>query len=467
MARWHSCNILQSASEMRNLWQFSAGGKISLQREVSHLPTEPLPARIIGKDWQTLFQPKLNVAWLPADKVFLRVVQIPKSDPAETQSMLELQLEKLSPIPVAQVVWGYELIQPTGPPDPMATLEGEMQTAIVIIVARSHVEEFLGELESQGYLADRLELPLLDQIRATSAREDGAWIFPGAGGDQFSCLVAWWCAGVLRNLSLVHLPNSEKSGDLLQEQLMQMTWAGELEGWLTFLPRFHIVAEEPTASAWRALFKPEQEVEMAPPLSAAELAALTCKRATNGAVQTNLLPPEYAARYKQRFNERLIMQALGAALVAYLAIVSFYIGWTLLEKFRYGQRATTLATLGLEYTNTVQLKEHVHVLQDQIDLQYAALDCYKAIADNLPTELTLSSINFDHGKTLNLNGTAGADDRSKVLDFMDALRKFEIKSQLDGKTQPLFKSLNGPRIDSQINQPLRWGFSAELKRIDE
>src|SRR5437667_4787511 len=161
MARWHSCNILQAAGDTRNLWQFSAGGKIALQREVANLPTEPLPAKIIAKDWQTLFQPKLNVAWLPADKVFLRVVQIPKSDLAETQSMLELQLEKLSPLPVAQIVWGFELLNPTAT-DAMATLEaGEMQTVIVIIVARAYVEEFLGQLESQDYLADRLELPLL------------------------------------------------------------------------------------------------------------------------------------------------------------------------------------------------------------------------------------------------------------------------------------------------------------------
>src|SRR5437763_1614833 len=179
----------------------------------------------------------------------------------------------------------------------MTTLEGEMQTAIVIIVARAYVEEFLGQLESQEYLADRLELPLLDQLRATSIKEDGAWIFPGAGGDQYSCLVAWWYGGTLRNLSLVHLPPGEKRAALLQEQLMQMTWAGELEGWMTFLPKFHLVADEPVASAWKALFKPEQSVEVVAPLSPPELAALTCRRATNGELRTNLLPPEYTARY--------------------------------------------------------------------------------------------------------------------------------------------------------------------------
>src|SRR5438132_3204596 len=161
MGRWHSCNILHSAHDVRNLWQFSAGSNIALQRQIAALPTEPLPPKVVAKYWQTLFQPKLNVAWLPADKVFLRVVQIPKSDPAEMQAMLELQLEKLSPLPVAQVVWGFELLPPAPVADTMTTLEGEMQTAIVIIVARAQVEEFLGQLETQEYLADRLELPLL------------------------------------------------------------------------------------------------------------------------------------------------------------------------------------------------------------------------------------------------------------------------------------------------------------------
>src|SRR5260221_11489416 len=96
------------------------------------------------------------------------------------QSMLELQLEKLSPMPVAQVVWGFELLQPTATPDAMTTLEGEMQTVIVIVVSRAYVEEFLGQLETHGYMADRLELPLLDQLRATPVKEDGAWIYPGA-----------------------------------------------------------------------------------------------------------------------------------------------------------------------------------------------------------------------------------------------------------------------------------------------
>src|SRR5262245_16331906 len=241
MARWHSCNVLHTASDIQSLWQFSASGRFALQKDESRLPNEPLPQGIVSKDWQTLFQPKLNVAWLPPTRAFLRVIHLPKSDFPETQSMVELQLEKLSPFPVAQIVWGFEILPHAEP---------EMQTVVVIIAARHHVEEFLGQIESRGYLADRLEIPFLDQLIATKVDDDGVWIYAGVGEDQSSCLVAWWYGRTLRNLSLVHLPPTNQRSVLLQDQLTQMTWAGELEGWLSTPPRYHLVVDPDYAAGW-------------------------------------------------------------------------------------------------------------------------------------------------------------------------------------------------------------------------
>src|SRR5712671_6765793 len=76
-----SCNVLQAEVEPRQLWQFDArNGGFTLNRQQTASPGEPLPARIIAKDWRSLFQRKLNVAWLPSDHVFLRVAQFPLSD---------------------------------------------------------------------------------------------------------------------------------------------------------------------------------------------------------------------------------------------------------------------------------------------------------------------------------------------------------------------------------------------------
>src|SRR5258708_17271180 len=218
MARWHSCNVLQPAGQVHQLWQFSA--KFALQRQEPKRPTEPLPANIVGKDWQTLFRPKLNIAWLASDKVFLRVIQLPNSDAAETQSMVELQMEKLSHGPVAQVVWGFELLPQSA---------GEMQTAIVIVVARSYVEEFLGQLEGRGYLADRLELPFLDQLRNTRISEDGAWIYPAAGGDNYSRFVSLWSGGTPRKIRVLPPPPDAPPRPPPQEQTAEIKSAVEVE----------------------------------------------------------------------------------------------------------------------------------------------------------------------------------------------------------------------------------------------
>ena len=89
------------------------------------------------------------------------------------------------------------------------------------------VEEFLGQLEGQGYLADRLELPALDQLQATPITDDGAWIYPEASGGQNMALVAWWYGGVLQNLDLIvtsdsglaHLANSALVAQLMHGHL--------------------------------------------------------------------------------------------------------------------------------------------------------------------------------------------------------------------------------------------------------
>ena len=49
--------------------------------------------------------------------------------------MVELQLEKLSPLPVAQIVWTAEILPKT--PE-------NLQPVIVVITARDLVEQFLG-----------------------------------------------------------------------------------------------------------------------------------------------------------------------------------------------------------------------------------------------------------------------------------------------------------------------------------
>ena len=151
MPRFNSCNLLQAGVDTRRVWQFDArSAGFKLNREHAAHGGNALPSGVVEKSWSSLWQPKLNVAWLPSDCVFLRVVHLPAGSPAEVHSMIELQLERLSPIPITQMVWSVQVL---------GTTPAGLQTAIITFAERKAVEDFLGKLESQGYLADRLELP--------------------------------------------------------------------------------------------------------------------------------------------------------------------------------------------------------------------------------------------------------------------------------------------------------------------
>jgi hypothetical protein len=455
-ANIHTCNVLQVGPQSRQVWQFDARGRgFALNREQTSFAGEPLPAKLVARDWHSLLQRKLNIAWLPPERVFLRVGQFPASDFDETVSMVELQLEKLSPMPVTQIVWSLHIL-------PHA--EGNLQTVIVMIVSRNEVEEFLGQLEGQGFLADRREMPHLDQLQATTITGSGAWIYPEPPGGRNAALVAWWYGGVLQNLDLITLPPTNRPQSL-KEQLLQMAWAGELDGWLTAPPAWHLVADASTAAEWEPALRTglEQPVEVIAPVPAAGLAALTATRAAQSGAEGNLLPAEFSTRYHQQFVDRLWMRSLGAVVVLYVLGVLIYFARLELELYRTGAVEELAAKQGPIYTNALQSKAKFQVLKDRQDLKFAALDCWKVVAELLPDGVTLDGYTFSEGKRLTLSGTAPADQTKQLLDFDADIRKVAPSGQL------LFDPNAGDHVEWQRQgggNTVTWHCVLELRRSE-
>jgi hypothetical protein len=456
MARWQFCNILHVGPDACHLWQFDAKSDGSAPvREHAGTVGGALPFNLVAKSWRSLWQPKLNVAWLPPEHVFLRVIELPRSSFEETLAMVELQLEKLSPLPVTQVVWMMHVL-------PEQTTD--LQTVIVVIAARHAVEEFLGKLEGQGYLADRLEVPLLDELEVTPATGDGAWVYPAAFSGQNVALVAWWFGGTLRNLSFVVLSPTGDRAKNLKDQLAQLTWAGELEGWLTAAPAWHLVAEGSVAGEWEEALRTGlgEAVEVTPPLPIAELAARTARRATRSDARSTLLPPEFSTRYHQQFVDRLWLRGLAATGILYAVGVGIYFCATMVLGYQVNQVARQVWALNGSYTNALQLKARYDVLKQRQELKYAALDCWRIVAQQLPAGLTLQRMSFAGGQQLSLNGTVSQDQVSQITDhFYDAVRK----SERDG--QPMFEDGEAPVFHATGNNAVSWQFSLKLKHPPE
>lgn len=456
MARFHSCNVLHVGPADRQVWQFDArSAAFAMNREQTLADGEALPYAVVTKTWRSLWQKKLNIAWLPADSVFLRVVHLPASDPEETRAMVELQLEKLSPIPVTQVVWSLEVLPQR---------QGDLQTVIVVLAERQSVETFLGQLEGQGYLADRLEVPVLDQLQATPAGEDGAWIYPGIGGGSNSALVAWWCNGSLQNLNLIARPESGDPAAALKAQLGQIVWAGELEGWLTIAPHWQLVADEVVASQWENDLRlaVDAPVRVVPPLPPAKLAALTAQRAVAANAKVNLLPGEFAKRYQLQFQDRLWMRGLAALVALYLLGVLVYGAALSVLYFQTTSVENKVTGLSGSYTNALEIRDRYNLLVDRQALKFAALDCWKAVAETMPDVLTLENLNFSDGRRLTANGNAQPGQEKEILAFYDALRKATKEGQ------PMFNVTGGDsvRYNPGPGGSLIWSFALDLKRTE-
>jgi hypothetical protein len=449
----HSCTVLQVGAAARHLWQFHARtAGFALNREHVSPTGQALPAGLVAKDWRSLFQRKLNIAWLPPEQVFLRVAQFPASDYAETVAMVELQLERLSPMPVTQIVWSLYVL-------PQAR-DGE-QTVVVLIVARNVVEEFLGQLETQGFLPDRLEVPALDQLQATAVTRDGTWIYPGSAGVNHAALVAWWYGGALRNLDLLTLPPNHPA-ESLREQLTQTAWSGELEGWLTTTPRWHLVADPAAAPEWESALRTalDEPIEVSSPVPAPQLAAQTANRATRAEAQANLLPVEFATRYRQQFVDRLWMGGLVGVVGLYLAGVAVYLVALEVLSVRTRGVEDQVAALSQSYTNALQVKARYEVLKDRQELKYAALDCWRACAELVPAGLTLESLNFSEGKHISLSGAAPKDQTKELLNFASAAHKYTKDGEL------LFdpSKVEIPTWNPEGPETVRWSVTFELRR---
>jgi Tfp pilus assembly protein PilN len=449
--RPNSINVLAPGLTTRRLWQFAAdNGKPALEASLD-LPIEkPAPAKIAGKNWTTLWQPRINVAWLSADQVFLRVVQLPQADASEIGSMLEFQLEKLSPLPVAQIVWSFEMVP---------SREINNLTAIVIIAARDAVEEKLGIFEAGGYQPDRLELPHIYQLLTEIPDTDGVWVYPWNEGGKEFCIAAWWFTGTLRNLQLIHLPGEGDRAGLLKDQLLKTAWAGELEGWLAFPVRWKVSAPPAATEEWRKVFDgwADSVVEVSEQPAPEVLAEFAARRIVRGEPGANLLPPEFAARYRQQFSDRLWMRGLFTAITIYaIAVLGYFLAVQFL-RFRVSSVERKITSISQTYTNTLKLRERVQILQDQVNLKYAALDCLKTASDLLPTEVTLNSLVMGRGQMLELRGTS--ENAKAVADYNDAMRNATAAGQ------PLFKNVSPPNISSGFGpNTLSWAFNCELNR---
>jgi hypothetical protein len=244
---------------------------------------------------------------------------------------------------------------------------------------------------------------------------------------------------------------------------MQVAWSGEMDGWLSLPVKWHLVADDQTGGVVDALFEGWTDTTPSrhPALDRKGLARFSAKRAARQESGADLLPVDFGTKYQQQYVDRLWMRGLGAVVGVYIAGVVIYMLALQVLNYQGGRVRSEVAGLATTYTNVLRLKERTQVLQEQLNLKYAALDCWKVASEHLPAEFNLINLQFGRNGTLQIIGTAPTGQENKVIDYNEALRT----ATLNGKR--LFKDVSPPNFPSRTGaQVVNWNFDCTLNLIE-
>ena len=456
----NDCNVLDCSTGKQQFWRFTKGKN---QMKLVHVRETELDERDASQIWHSHCQ---NDAWLPSQQVFFRVLQLPNCDPRELPPMVEMQLERISPIPLGSAVWTFEVV-------PVFRADRAQQTVVVMFAERAVVEQYVGELEKIGYRPDRLETPVLHQVMATpqgGERPDGAWIYPRFTEEQVTCTVAWWDEGVLHNITQICLSTREHLNELT-EHLTATTWAGEMEGWLTGATDWHLVVENDVGEQWLPILNEwaGHGVQVSEPPDAGELAAVSAARAQRPLDRGNLLPPDLRARYRRDDVDRVLGNIFVWGLMIYIVCMAGYIFyWKPQVNGDLTEAKAANVKMKKMKKDLKSLEVRHRLLTDQLELRATALNVLKAVAEFMPEEVKLVSLTFNEksGQRNNiiLRGQMKQEAREQLQLYADQLTQATVKDQETNEEKQLFSLVNPPNTDSAAGGYVNWNIVCLLRR---
>jgi Tfp pilus assembly PilM family ATPase/Tfp pilus assembly protein PilN len=363
--------------------------------------------------------------------VFCRLVTLPTATDAELRPMLEMQLENLSPLPVEQVVFSYEIVR-----------KAEKQSDLLVAIARR--DAVVGRLEllrQAGFAVEKLDLDalaLLDFLgheKPLSEKELASLALVVLEGDTATLL-----------LIHDHQPHSIIAVPLGSEAPLAETAArigGELR-----LAQTAVQASRPEA-VWPVVRVLQRSAENSPGAgldSRAFAAALAsqigtpcepldlderqraglgavglCTRASSGRARMNLVPAEYLTE-RRRLARKQQFKLAAIALAALYGVFIAVAGVAFVYQFnQLGTLEDEIEELRVPYERALALRDDLRVLQEYVSNRSVPLEILSELQKLKPDAVCLTEFQFADGEQATLSGYASS--ASVVSEFEAKLQK--------------------------------------------
>lgn len=378
---------------------------------------------------------------LPLARVFTRVMDLPALDPKELAGMVDLQVDKLAPFPVEQLLVGFEVL---------ATRE---TTSRVLIAAapRDLVEAAGSAFKRAGVTLLGIDLATLcfwqtvqDQYRSVAWQ----WLLIWRDEDVEVIVVQNGLPLLFRSLgqrSLFDTP--EGAAELRQELDYTLSVLESEEGSALQVPLDIWSASGLEDSVLAVL----QGGAYAPVTvkNLAELAAVSegiARRAT-AKVSLNLAPAEWLSDDYNRQVQRQVLRIAAVFLAGWaVAVMAFGFGYSF-ESNKLERMRRQSSSLDSRAQEVRQLKNQATSLEQYADRSTSSLECLLEITRFMPRGVFLTSFVYKKGNQIGLRGEAEREE--PIYNFIEALGKSHLFKEV--KASGISSRKVGGTIKTEFN----------------
>lgn len=395
--------------------------------------TEPLAAagegqQPVGVTAQQLrqrvdLQDSRVVTAIGCEDVLCQTLRLPTTDAGELQQMLDLQIDNLTPLPVEEVVYGFEALEQVG-----------TETRVLVAVARkATVNERVAALEDIGWPAEVVGVDALAMYREMSRRgavDSSARLHALILISARAANVLVHSAGKLVAVRSMMLSDGTPSVGLLREELHRTLLAAQVER--PSLPPGQVVLATTQPALRETVEQLARDWEGAQFLANGAVPdpalSLCLETARAGGAQLNLLPAEWRERRRRaamRRNAIRVGAVLGALYVLALVVFLTLMG---IQKARLNGLQAEAQRLQPAFREARELQKTLMALERQLDTKYSVLEVLREISVQLPDGVKLNGFTFKKDDTVVLR--AQAQSAVIATDFISRLEKSELFSRV-------------------------------------
>lgn len=360
---------------------------------------------------------------LPTTQVIMRIMTLPLFDADELAGAVDLQVDKLSPFPIEQVVYSYEVL----------AKDDENTTVLVAISQRSSVSNWGKVLRDAGCDITRVDCAALGVWQ--SLRDDGS-LDPDRREsllliDRDESLLITHDGGTLLSISglgAVEDWADQAACDDLAEEIARLFMESDAEHGPGVNPCLRLAGVDGNTEL-DGLSRSLTEAVDAEVLSFgnafpdAEAGVLQRSGRMDASVDPplNLIPPEWVSDAKSReFHKKLLLIA-GGLFGVWILLVAAGMGYMTWER----SRLAYLREAELEWLNPAnavrRMRLQVRLIDRYRDRNDSALECLREISAIQPDGVDLLSLTYRKDEGIELVGEA--DSGALVLQFNQKLNE--------------------------------------------